>query len=113
VAVGKVLGERVIAAANGAERLEQARTHGAAAAALGALVEGGCIVSAGFASGRSSALDPVRLHALGGALLTANTILEAERHPAAARDALGAHGSVSPAWRTPSTMSPAAKAGAQ
>ncbi|HKD24208.1 MAG TPA: zinc-binding dehydrogenase [Rhizomicrobium sp.] len=123
IAIGKLLGARVIGAANGAERLAQARAHGAdqvfdsglvavaeaareatggkgadvvfdpvggdaSTAALAALAQGGRIVAAGFAGGRASALNPARLFLLGGELLTANTILEVERYPLAARDAL-------------------------
>jgi NADPH2:quinone reductase len=123
IAIGKLLGARVIGAANGAERLAQARAHGAdqvfdsglvavaeaagkatggkgadvvfdpvggdaSTAALAALAQGGRIVAAGFAGGRASALNPARLFLLGGELLTANTILEVERDPLAARDAL-------------------------
>jgi NADPH2:quinone reductase len=123
IAIGKLLGAQVIGAANGAERLAQAKAHGAdqvfdsglvaiaeaareatggkginvvfdpvggdaATAALAALAPGGRIVAAGFAGGRASMLNPVGLFALGGELLAANTILEAERNPLAARDAL-------------------------
>jgi len=123
IAIGKLLGARVIGAANGAERLAQAKAHGAdqvfdsgltavaeatreatggkgadvvfdpvggdaSTAALAALAQGGRIVAAGFAGGRASPLNPARLYLLGGELLTANTVLEAERNPVAARDAL-------------------------
>jgi NADPH2:quinone reductase len=123
IAVGKLLGATVIGAANGAERLAQAKAHGAdevfdsglvaiaeaargatagagvdvvfdpvggeaAVAALTALARGGRIIAAGFAGGRASPINPVGLFALGGEFLAANTILEAERNPAAARDAL-------------------------
>ena len=123
IAIGKLLGARVIGAANGAERLAQAKAHGAdqvfdsgltavaeatreatggkgadvvfdpvggdaSTAALAALAEGGRIVAAGFAGGRASPLNPARLYLLGGELLTANTVLEVERNPVAARDAL-------------------------
>jgi NADPH2:quinone reductase len=60
----------------------------ASSAALAALAQGGCIVSAGFASGKAPILDPVKLFSRGGRLLTANTVLAAESDPDAAGAAL-------------------------
>ena len=56
--------------------------------ALKALAPGGHMVLAGFASGRPPAFDAAQLFARGGTLLTANTVLAAERDPAQAGEAL-------------------------
>ena len=58
------------------------------AVALQALAPQGRYVVAGFASGRPSPLDAGQLFARGATVLAANTVLTAERNPAAAGKAL-------------------------
>ena len=60
----------------------------ASSAALSALSPEGRIVLAGFASGKAPIIDAVKLFSCGGSLLTANTVLAAEKNPAAMGAAL-------------------------
>jgi len=74
----------------------------ASAAALDALASGGCLISAGFASGKPPVVDVVQLFSRGGRLLTANTPFEVARDGAAARMA---HDCVV-AWAASGTLEP-------
>ncbi len=58
------------------------------ALALQALAQGGRYVLAGFASGRPRPIDAAQLFMRGGTVLSANTVMSAERDPAAAGKAL-------------------------